>query len=303
MSKSTTISIEGGQTVENAFEQVLRSNLTSAQAWEPVALAGDDIEGVHQMRVCIRRMRSALTVFRAAIPRKVTGSFAKEMRWAAKALDRARDLDVYITETLSSKGKKQEKKLGKIARKHRENAYRQVVRFIQGRRYAKLCRVFSDWLQARKWREVLTDEQRKGLDEDITPYASRVLEAHRAKILEDGDNIEQLDSDALHQLRIDCKKLRYATEFFAPLYGSRMKAFTAHLKGLQDLFGTLHDTSVMTGLQKDLLKGQKDKELARYTRKLERQRNKEAIGLLKDTKKRWHAFSRAERPWLNAEAA
>ena len=57
------------------------------------------------MRVCIRRMRSALTVFREAIPRKVTASFAKEMRWAVQALDRARDLDVYITENLSSKEK------------------------------------------------------------------------------------------------------------------------------------------------------------------------------------------------------
>ena len=44
MSKSTAISIDAGQTVENAFEHVLRSNLTGAQAWEPVALAGDDIE-------------------------------------------------------------------------------------------------------------------------------------------------------------------------------------------------------------------------------------------------------------------
>lgn len=303
MSKSTAISIDGGQTVEDAFERVLHSNLTGARAWEPVALAGDDIEGVHQMRVCIRRMRSALTVFREAIPRKVTASFAKEMRWAAQALDRARDLDVYITENLSSKGKKQQKKLSKIARKHRKNAYRQVERFIQGRRYARLCGEFSDWLEARRWREKLSDEQRKGLEESITPYASRVLEAHRTRILEDGSNIEELDSDALHQLRIDCKKLRYATEFFAPLYSSRMKTFTAHLKGLQDLLGTLHDTSVMTGLQKDLLKGKKDKNLARYTHKLERQRHKEALSLIKETRIRWQSFSRAERPWLSANAA
>ncbi len=97
MPKFTAISIAGGQTVESAFECVLRGNLTGTQAGAPVALAGDDIEGVHQMHVCIRRTRSPLTVFRAAIPRKFSGSFAKEMRWAAKALDRARDLDVSIT--------------------------------------------------------------------------------------------------------------------------------------------------------------------------------------------------------------
>jgi hypothetical protein len=53
---------------------------------------------------------------------------AKEMRWAAKALDRARDLDVYIAENLPSAGRKAETKMRDIALKHREEAYCYVVR-------------------------------------------------------------------------------------------------------------------------------------------------------------------------------
>ena len=119
MAKQKANFVTSDQSVEQAFEQILRTNLTTTRDWEPVVLAGEDPEGVHQMRVCLRRMRSALAVFRPAIPRKVTRSFFKEMRWAAKTLDRARDLDVYIAENLSSKGNKRKGKMRKLALKNR----------------------------------------------------------------------------------------------------------------------------------------------------------------------------------------
>ena len=75
-----------------------------------------------------------------------------------------------------------------------------------------------------------------------------------------------------------------------------MEAFTGHLKNLQDLLGTLHDTAVMKGLQADLLKKNKDKKLAKFTRKLERRRQKDAQKILKKLSSRWQAFALAERP-------
>jgi len=126
-----------------------------------------------------------------------------------------------------------------------------------------------------------------------------VLENHRSTILGYGTKIEQLDSDTLHRLRIECKKLRYATEFFAPLYGGQMKAFTGHLKNLQDLLGALHDTAVMKGIQEELLKKKKkDKKLASFTRKLEHQRQEEAQKILKNLSDLWRTFAQAKRPWI-----
>jgi CHAD domain-containing protein len=289
--------IEGGLTVEEAFALILQNNLESVQVWAPIALRGEDIEGVHQMRVCLRRIRSALTVFRSAIRKKTTKSLSNEIRWAAKALDRARDLDVYITENLASKGNGQQKRLRKIAEKHRQEAYEQVEELIKGRRYATLCKEFNDWIEARKWCENISADQQGRFQENITPFASRVLEEHRSLILEYGKEIDQLDNETLHKLRIECKKLRYATEFFKPLYGGKMKSFTGHLKNLQDLLGLIHDTAVMTGLQKDLLKNKKNKKLSSFTHKLERQRQKEVQKILKMVSNRWQAFSEAERPW------
>ena len=295
--QTSSVSLTEDLTVEDAFSRVLQGNLSGVKEWAPVALAGEDIEGVHQMRVCLRRMRSALTVFRTAIPKKATKSFAKDMRWASKALDRARDLDVYITENLASKRKGRQRSLRKIAERHREEAYGKVGSFIKGQRYADLCKKLSEWTHAKAWREQLSTSQQDKLRENITPFSARVLENHRSAILAYGTEIEHLDSETLHRLRIECKKLRYATEFFAPLYGDQMKAFTGHLKNLQDLLGALHDTAVMKGLQEDLLKTKKNKKLVSFTRKLERRRQKEAQKILKKLSSRWRSFALAERPW------
>jgi len=296
--QALSIPIAGDSTIEEAFVRVLQGNLSGVKNWAPVALDGEDIEGVHQMRVCIRRMRSALTVFQTAVPKKVTKSFSKEMRWAAKALDRARDLDVYLAENFSSREKEDRMQLRKVAEKHRKHAYKQVENLIKGKRYEKLCKEFYAWIDSKAWREKLSNNQMAKLQGNLTPFASRVLEVHRSRVLEYGDEISHLDSQRLHQLRIECKKLRYATEFFSSLYGDQMKDFSGHLKNLQNLLGTLHDTAVMRGLQRDLLKGKKSKELSKFTRKLELTRQKEAQDILRKASKRWRDFAQADRPWL-----
>ena len=300
---TNSTAIEAGLTVEEAFVRVLQNNLTGMQEWAPVALRGKDIEGVHQMRVCLRRMRSALTIFSSAIRKKTTQSFSNKMRSAAKALDRARDLDVYITENLVSKGTGQQKKLRKIAEKHRQKAYAQVEELIKGQQYAALCKEFSEWIEARTWRKELGADRLDRFQKNITPFAAQVLEKHRSKILNYGNEIDHLDNETLHKLRIECKKLRYATEFFAPLYGGQMKPFTGNLKNLQNLLGSIHDTAVITDLQKGLLKNKKNKKLSSLTHKLERQRQNEAQKTLEEVSSRWQTFSEAEQPWLTTTDA
>jgi len=298
--KPTRVSAD--QSVEQAFAQILRANLTLTRKWEPVVLAGEDPEGIHQLRVCLRRMRSALGVFRPAIPRKVTRTFSKRMRAAAKTLDRSRDLDVYIEENLASKGKKRNSQMRRLAMKHRDRAYDQVTDFIRGERYLKLCAELEHWVETGAWRVGLSDKQIRVLEGNILPFASEVLDCQRARVLQDGRDIDRLDSEALHQLRIDCKKLRYAAEFFAPLYGTAMRDLVGHLKALQDILGTLHDTAVLPGLQKDLLKGEKKGNLKRYAGRLVAKRGKQATALRKTLRKSWDAFCNAEPPWRDTGA-
>ena len=300
MAREKAIAVDQSQTVEDAFRQILLNNLHDVHTWEPVAVKGRDIEGVHQMRVGYRRMRSALSVFRSAVPRRVTSRFAEDMRWVGKTLDDARDLDVYIADNLSSKGGTAKKRMRKIALKRRKKAYGEVRRLVGGKRYAKFNSQLSGWLKRREWRQQLSKRKKRCLDCSVTPFSAQVLERNRAQVLEDGKDIEKLDAEALHQLRIDCKKLRYATEFFSPLYGTSMAKFTGHLKGLQDLLGTLHDTAVMTGLQQNLLGGKHTGEAARFAGKLEKRRAQQAVELKKLLEQRWGSFSHAQQPWRSS---
>jgi CHAD domain-containing protein len=302
MSSQLATSVNPRQTVEEAFEHILEVKLASVKEWEPIAIAGEDIEGVHQMRVGLRCMRSTVSVFRSAIPRKITRPLAKEMRWAARALDRARDIDVYIAENFPGKGSKYQQKMQSIAREHREEAYNRVRSIVQCKRYLTFYREIVDWLYTKAWREQLSEEERKVLRRKITPFACRVLEEHQGNVLEAGKEIDKMDNEALHRLRIECKKLRYATEFFAPLYGERMKDFTRHLKALQDLLGTLHDTAVLPGLQKDLLNDTRSSKLKRLAGKLENKREKQSEEIKKNLLERWQAFSEAEHPWVKVKA-
>ena len=302
MTHQIVTSVNPRQTVEEAFEHILEANLASVKEFEPLALAGEDIEGVHQMRVGLRRMRSSLNVFRVAIPRKLSRLLAKEMRWAARTLDGARDLDVYITENFPEKGGKYQQQMQRIARDHREEAYSRVKGIVQSKRYLAFNRKIVNWLDTKAWREQLSEEERKVLRRKITPFACQVLEEHQSDILDAGKEIDKMDSEALHRLRIECKKLRYAAEFFAPLYGERMKDFTRHLKSLQDLLGTLHDTAVLPGLQKDLLKDTRSSKLKRLAGKLEGKRGRESKEIRKNLIERWQAFSDAERPWVKVRA-
>ena len=300
MGSQNTNVVNTDQSIEQAFEQILRANLAAAGEWEAVVLAGEDPEGVHQMRVCLRRMRSALAVFQPAISRNMTASFLNEMRWAATTLDRPRDLDVYIADNLSSEANKWQSKLRKLAMKHREKAYGQAIDFIQGERYATLCAELNRWVETRGWRGDLADKGREVLEGNAIPFASEVLDRQRSRVLDGGRNIKKLDSEALHHLRIGCKKLRYAAEYFTPFYGEPMSDFIRHLKSLQDLLGTLHDAAVMPELQKDLLKGRKNRSLLRYARRLVNKRHKQAKAIRKALIQRWGDFSNTERPWMNA---
>ena len=62
---------------------------------EPKAWEGLDPEGVHQMRVCTRRLRAAFRAFRDVLPANAVRSFNREFKWVASVLGRVRDLDVY----------------------------------------------------------------------------------------------------------------------------------------------------------------------------------------------------------------
>jgi CHAD domain-containing protein len=287
--------LTAGMTVSSALAEVLRSSFDSLTRWESKARSWDDIEGVHQMRVNARRMRSALWSFRSAVPNDVSLRWREELRWLASQLGDARDLDVFIAEGLAP-ARDQVTLAGRhalmaLAEQRRAAAYDVVRAMLDSDRYAQFKREFPEWFRARAWEQAdLSEKQRKKLDTKIDRYARKLLERLDARVLETGKNLDKNDAEQMHQLRIECKKLRYAAEFFGPIIPG-LDAYLKHLKKLQDVLGTLNDVSVTCCLLKELLAGQSDPELFGCACAMVAWRTREGCTLLASFEKRWQAFA------------
>ncbi len=303
MSKSAPINAK--QSISEAFGVILRHNFEYMLSWADIAYDGKDIEGVHQARVAFRRMRSALVLFRKAIPREITDPWGQEMRWIASEMGPARDLDVFIDEGLEEMAGKiplgdGEKKLMEIAQKHRAEAYVRVRAMFDGDRYKTFVKDFDVWLNDYGWfQEDLPASVREKLNGSIRKYAAKVLNKRVTKVLQTGEHKSKMSIEELHDLRIEGKKLRYATEFFSPMFsGPGMTEFNAHLKSLQGLLGTMNDVSVMPGLLEGLLKGVDDLETIEFAGAAVGWRAREYEEVRGELDQRWDAFAGTAFPWL-----
>ncbi|NGZ25978.1 MAG: CHAD domain-containing protein [Magnetococcales bacterium] len=304
--KKRSKSVEPAPTTEETFARILVKNLDYVEQWEAASHKGEDIEGVHQMRVGLRRLRSALSVFRRAIPREISAAIGEEMRWAASALGPARDLDVFLTEGLAAvEGKAPgmeagTAKLRAIAEIEREEAYKAVREMIDSDRYKTFKAEVRRWAAEKGWRTAeLPPECAKMLDGDINRFAAKVLTKQVNRTLADGLHIAQMPAEELHQLRIDCKKVRYATEFFTPLFNAKaMGEFVLRLKDLQGLLGTLNDVTVTHGLMVRLLEGVDDRDTIQFSGVLIGWRVRQYEEIKGQLGVRWQSFAQAIHPWV-----
>ncbi|MFZ0255372.1 MAG: CHAD domain-containing protein [Gammaproteobacteria bacterium] len=300
-------SVNTTQSVSEAFATILVHNVHALVAWEKAAKSGKDIEGVHQVRVALRRMRSALTVFRPAIPRTVTDSWAQQMRQFASSLGPARDLDVFISEGLAPLTEHLPlpgaKPLMALAESHRAIAYDPVRTMLQSPEYHRFKKDFRDWMRTQGWRSArLAKGERERLDSPALTFAREVLNQRLRKVLKTGRDADQNSADEMHRLRIECKKLRYAVEFFLPLFEG-MEDFVAHMKKLQDLLGVMHDVAVMPALIDGFLEAEDDRQAYRYAGVLIGWRAREYYDLKDSFRSRWEELAEAPVPWAESAAA
>ena len=297
----TPAPVRQGQTASDAFATIMRHNFQYLQLWEDTARSGEDIEGVHQMRVSFRRMRSAMSSFRSAIPRSVSGTWSKELGWLASQLGMARDLDVFIDEGIGGVHDMLplpgEEKLLDLAQQHRAAAYETVVEMLDSDRYALFKQEFAVWLDEKGWEQgELTDKQRKRLASPVTAFSRKLLDRLERRVLQAGSHVNKSIPDEMHRLRIECKKLRYGAEFFVPILMG-LDDFIRHMKRLQDLLGVLNDVAVMQHLLDVLLKDVDDPEILLYAGGLVGWRSCQGQQLLVSFEERWEDFVHAKNPW------
>jgi CHAD domain-containing protein len=267
--KKKRVAINVRQTVSEAFTTIMLEQLEYLSMWEEKARDWQDIEGVHQMRVALRRMRSAIETFHPVFSRELMTPWSEQMRWCAEELGPARDLDVFIGETLAAVADRLPLagavKLEQLARQQREQSYAGVTALLDDERYANFKSGLKIWLDSQGWLNAgLNAKARQKLQTKITPFARKRLQKLEHKVYKQKHAIDPNSPADLHQLRIHCKKLRYAAEFFSPLFSQDLDKYIIRLKALQVLLGTMNDIDVMQRLLDGLLAKRRDRELLRY---------------------------------------
>ena len=301
MAKKIPAPVTPDQTVSEAFQTILRHNFNYLLEWEQAARSLENIKGVHQTRVAFRRMRSALFVFRSAVPRRVSKKWSNEIRYLAGQLGRARDLDVLLHEGLDAvEGKltlRGQEKLAALVNQQREKAYESVNMMLDSERYAAFKTDFSVWIDEKEWEQGdLKKKNRKNLSLNIVPFSRELLGKLERKILGAGDTLSQKYADDMHLLRIKFKKLRYAAEFFVPVLED-LDDYIYHIKKLQDLLGIMNDVLVMQHLLESMLEEETDHELIEYAGGLVGWRTRQYYEMLDTFKDRLENLVNANRPW------
>jgi inorganic triphosphatase YgiF len=235
--------------IEAAFQAIGRSVLRHIAANEPAVRAGDP-EGVHQMRVGVRRLRAAIAVFSELLDCNQTEQIKRDLKWLAGKLAPVRDLDVFLKGRVAlfegsdpSTAGLPELKSELIYR--RDIAAEAAKAAIATARYRLLVLDILEWVEDGKW---LKRSHAQG-NRKIRSFAAELFERRTRKVRKKARRAGEVDAHARHRLRIAIKKLRYALYFFETLYSrdgsaKALSRYKKHLKDLQDNLGALNDITV-----------------------------------------------------------
>ncbi len=239
-SKAPPTALRADMTTADAFLAIARSCLAHLLAHERCALDGREPEGVHQMRVACRRLRSALSFLKKRLPKRAR-RFARELRWFASELGPARQWDVFLDETLAplQQARPDDASLGMLAARAeeaRDSGYARMREAVLSPRYARLVLDLLGWLEKKEFG--------KRARRTIGRVGQPVLDKRYEKVRATGTRRHELGDEELHDLRIEVKKLRYAAAFFQDLYPKRDGAeFAKVFKRLQDALGRIQDVA------------------------------------------------------------
>ncbi|MDS0860883.1 CHAD domain-containing protein [Burkholderia pseudomultivorans] len=246
--KARPVTLHKRDSIEAAFRTIAYNCLEQVHANERGVVSGHDPSSVHQMRVGLRRLRSALDLFDKVIP--AYPGLQDELRWIASELGEARDWEVLARSTLgqalAQTKKKQERRAveracKRVATEKRANA----AAAAESVRYTRLILQLTLWLDGARWRDGMSKKASEAVQQPVKRLASDILRRRHKKLLKRGRGLAGLDDHRRHRARIAAKKLRYATEFFASLFSkSAVKHYVAALSTLQDDLGWRNDAVV-----------------------------------------------------------
>jgi triphosphatase len=274
-------------TTADALRAVVHHGLGIAVANADALRSAPASEHVHQARVALRRMRSAVRLFD---PRgtDMPAMLVTELRWLARRLGRARDWDVLADTTLpailesAGLGDKPARTLSRAARRTRNGALARAVDAVSSRRYSNLVLHLAQWS--------LSDPP--ATTPSVGAAAAGLLEPAADRLFSLARPFDQLGARRRHRVRIHAKRLRYALDLLHEMLPSRSgQAYIDALASLQDTLGEMNDATVAHVLLPSLHPGRQSmKALDKWYRRTE-------PGVVARAARQLRALRRRPRPW------
>ena len=232
--------------MEEALRQAGARLFAQARRYEPGILADRDTEHLHQYRVCLRRIRSIFSLMKKTLPEQTEQALKIRLAALARVTNSLRDLDVFLLERqhfmalLPEAFRPGLEQLFRQVEKERRQAKDELGRQLLATAYEDQCHWLEDFFASPALLQTAAARQ------SVRAGANQAIWKRYQRICKDGRAItESTPDEQVHDLRIQCKKLRYLLDFFAALYPAKqVKRQVKALKGLQTLLGDFNDYAV-----------------------------------------------------------
>lgn len=247
--KAMALALPEAITFDDLLAAVITSTLNHFVANWAALRETDAPESVHQLRVALRRMRSALGIFRRVIALPELEDIRSEARRIASALGPARECDAFRQNALSGplSGQAEQVRgalpLLEAVAKRREESYAEARRVIDDPAASLFVLRVQNLVFTRAWRTALAPQDLGLLTTPGKIYAATVLDRLLKRALKRGKHMPDMPDEERHDVRIALKNLRYAAEFFGSLF--------ADAKGLRNYLGLVADLQEDLGAHND----------------------------------------------------
>ena len=247
VSKPSDIDLDPDIDGIDGFRAIVANGLGHLTANRAAARAGN-AEGIHQTRVAMRRLRSALRLFEPRLETHATAIFQSQLQRMGRVIGEARDWDVFCLEMLPKSLDELDKadwvrSIRKAANARRLAAEAKAARELDAASFTELMLGLSAWIEeGREQRRSLGD---KRLEQSLSDIAPGLLDRMDGKAESRARRIgPKSPAEELHPLRKSLKKLRYSVEFLGSLYSPKpVKRFLKPLKKLQQSLGVINDSA------------------------------------------------------------
>ncbi|NJO74233.1 MAG: CHAD domain-containing protein [Leptolyngbyaceae cyanobacterium RM1_406_9] len=285
---------QASETLRDYAHLAVQKHFKKSVKYEADVLKDRDLEPLHQMRVGMRRLRTALQVFESVLDLPESAG-DRQIKKIAQRLGAVRDLDVLeiaLKERYRPhlKGKEQ-KKLDQVLeslQNQRDRQFNQIKKLFESQQYRKFKQSFKAWLDQPHYGAIASLPLLQVLPDLLLPLISHLL-LHPGWLVSarvepgkidlptslDSEHLNQQlneQAEVLHDLRKQMKRVRYQAEFFTDFYEPTYMLRVQEFQAVQEILGELQDYAILSDFLASVLQANWQEQIPTLAQQLEENR-------------------------------